>query len=200
MPGETEKVDRRVVRTKRAIRNAFAALLSVKDVDDITVRELADAADISRKTFYNYYSGIYQVLDEIENEVISDMEEALTNADYSRDMRDPSRVLLHLTQLFRSDPDFYGHLMRMNRNSSFIVKLDAALKNAFKASLLEKTTLTPQQVDIVLNYTISGLFSVYQSWFLNPQNISLEELSQTVGYLTIDGVTGYADHVGALKR
>ena len=50
------------------------------------------------------------------------------------------------------------------------------------------------------NYTISGLFSVYQSWFLNPQNISLEELSQTVGYLTIDGVTGYADHVGALKR
>ena len=59
MPGETEKVDRRVVRTKRAIRNAFAALLSVKDVDDITVRELADAADISRKTFYNYYSGIY---------------------------------------------------------------------------------------------------------------------------------------------
>ena len=200
MPGETEKVDRRVVRTKRAIRNAFAALLSVKDVDDITVRELADAADISRKTFYNYYSGIYQVLDEIENEVISDMEEALTNADYSRDMRDPSRVLLHLTQLFRSDPDFYGHLMRMNRNSSFIVKLDAALKNAFTASLLEKTTLTPQQADIVLNYTISGLFSVYQSWFLNPQNISLEELSQTVGYLTIDGVTGYADHVGALKR
>ena len=200
MPGETEKVDRRVVRTKRAIRNAFAALLSVKDVDDITVRELADAADISRKTFYNYYSGIYQVLDEIENEVISDMEEALTNADYSRDMRDPSRVLLHLTQLFRSDPDFYGHLMRMNRNSSFIVKLDAALKNAFKASLLEMTTLTPQQADIVLNYTISGLFSVYQSWFLNPQNISLEELSQTVGYLTIDGVTGYADHVGALKR
>ena len=200
MPGETEKVDRRVVRTKRAIRNAFAALLSVKDVDDITVRELADAADISRKTFYNYYNGIYQVLDEIENEVISDMEEALTNADYSRDMRDPSRVLLHLTQLFRSDPDFYGHLMRMNRNSSFIVKLDAALKNAFKASLLEKTTLTPQQADIVLNYTISGLFSVYQSWFLNPQNISLEELSQTVGYLTIDGVTGYADHVGALKR
>ena len=60
--------------------------------------------------------------------------------------------------------------------------------------------LTPQQADIVLNYTISGLFSVYQSWFLNPQNISLEELSQTVGYLTIDGVTGYADHVGALKR
>ncbi len=200
MPGETEKVDRRVVRTKRAIRNAFAALLSVKDVDDITVRELADAADISRKTFYNYYSGIYQVLDEIENEVISDMEEALTNADYSRDMRDPSRVLLHLTQLFRSDPDFYGHLMRMNRNSSFIVKIDAALKNAFKASLLEKTTLTPQHEDIVLGYTISGLFSVYQSWFLDPQNISLEELSQTVGYLAIDGVTGYADHVGALKR
>ena len=128
------------------------------------------------------------------------MEEALTNADYSRDMRDPSRVLLHLTQLFRSDPDFYGHLMRMNRNSSFIVKIDAALKNAFKASLLEKTTLTPQQADIVLGYTISGLFSVYQSWFLDPQNISLEELSQTVGYLAIDGVTGYADHVGALKR
>ena len=200
MPGETEKVDRRVVRTKRAIRNAFAALLSVKDVDDITVRELADAADISRKTFYNYYSGIYQVLDEIENEVISNMRELLASADYSRDMRDPSRILQHLTQQFRSDPDFYGHLMKMNRNSAFTVKIGTALKDALKASLLAQTTLTPQQSDVILDYTISGLFAVYQSWFHNPQNISLEELSQTLGYLTINGATGYLDHVGAMKR
>ena len=49
-----QKQDRRVVKTKRAIRNALVQLLSEKELDQITVKELADRADINRKTFYNY--------------------------------------------------------------------------------------------------------------------------------------------------
>ena len=51
-------VDRRVLKTKRAIRNAFAKLMVEKDINDITVMELSETADINRKTFYNYDSGV----------------------------------------------------------------------------------------------------------------------------------------------
>ena len=63
---EQKKIDRRIAKTKRAIYSAFAELLSQKDIDDITIRDIVDIADINRKTFYNYYSGIYALLDEIE--------------------------------------------------------------------------------------------------------------------------------------
>ena len=42
-----QKQDRRVVKTKRAIRNALVQLLSEKELDQITVKELADRADIN---------------------------------------------------------------------------------------------------------------------------------------------------------
>ena len=58
MENKTKSVDRRVIKTKRAIRNAFAKLMVEKDINDITIIELAEAADINRKTFYNYYSGV----------------------------------------------------------------------------------------------------------------------------------------------
>ncbi|MBO5574611.1 MAG: TetR family transcriptional regulator, partial [Clostridium sp.] len=62
---EKRRTDRRVVRTKKAIRNAFARLVSRKPLGEITVKELSEEADINRKTFYNYYSDIFQVMDEV---------------------------------------------------------------------------------------------------------------------------------------
>ena len=67
-----KRQDRRVSRTKRAIRNAFLNLLAEKELEKITIREIADGADVDRKTVYNYYSGVYDILDELENELVKD--------------------------------------------------------------------------------------------------------------------------------
>lgn len=55
---ETTHIDRRVIKTKRAIKEAFAKLLTQKDINDITISDIAAEANINRKTFYNYYGGI----------------------------------------------------------------------------------------------------------------------------------------------
>ena len=44
---EEKKTDRRVIKTKRAIRNAFAELLSHKDINDITIKFRSDVVDLS---------------------------------------------------------------------------------------------------------------------------------------------------------
>ena len=47
--------ERRVRKTKRAIRNAFAALLAEKDVNQITVKDIASNCGISTRTFYHHF-------------------------------------------------------------------------------------------------------------------------------------------------
>ena len=73
---DRKKEDRRVARTKRAIYSAFAQLLSERDIDDITISDIVNIADINRKTFYNYYSGIYDLLNEIEDNIVRAFEAA----------------------------------------------------------------------------------------------------------------------------
>ena len=59
------KIDRRIVKTKRAITVALLQLLSEKPLEEITITELTLKADINRKTFYLHYTGIEDVANEL---------------------------------------------------------------------------------------------------------------------------------------
>ena len=85
MQGKTRKVDKRIFRTKQAIRNAFLSLLTEKDVEKITVGEIAVRANIDRKTVYNYYTGIYGILDEISKELADDFEKVIEVVENKRE-------------------------------------------------------------------------------------------------------------------
>ena len=50
------KEDLRVKRTKKALAEAFVNLLKAKPLDDITINELCDTADVRRATFYKHYN------------------------------------------------------------------------------------------------------------------------------------------------
>ena len=62
--------------TKKLIYYSFIDLLSAKPFDKITVRDIVEACDINRNTFYYYYSDIYDLLEEIFTKKINEMLEA----------------------------------------------------------------------------------------------------------------------------
>ena len=50
-----KKVDRRVRRTRRLLRDACIALILEKGYETITVEEITERADVGRTTFYMHY-------------------------------------------------------------------------------------------------------------------------------------------------
>ena len=67
-------MDRRVRKTKAAIKNAMITLLKTEKLDKITVNQIADVADINRATFYQHFLDKYDLLDQIEQEMIEQMQ------------------------------------------------------------------------------------------------------------------------------
>ena len=61
--------DRRVRKTKQAIKNAFIQLLNKKDLEKITIQDITELADINRGTFYLHYEDKYILLSDIEDEL-----------------------------------------------------------------------------------------------------------------------------------
>ncbi len=59
--------------TKNLIYYTFIDLLSTKPFDKITVRDIVEACEINRNTFYYYYSDIYDLLEEIFTKKIKQM-------------------------------------------------------------------------------------------------------------------------------
>lgn len=59
--------------TKEMIFKTFLEILKTKPFDKITVRDIVEACNINRNTFYYYYSDIYELLEEIFKMEFSEM-------------------------------------------------------------------------------------------------------------------------------
>ena len=197
---EKKHTDRRVIKTKKAIRNAFAKLLSVKDIDTITIKDIADYADINRKTFYNYYAGIHEILEEIENEIILDLESALRDVDFSKDLKEqPNLIFAKLSDIINRDADFYGYLIKGDRNTNLINKIKCSIRDKLKSELKDKIDLSPESLAIAADYMVAGVVAVYQEWFNSGMKQSSEEMTEKLGTLVLRGVNGLIKSEQALR-
>lgn len=188
---EEIKLDRRVRKTKKAIRNAFALLLSEKNINDITVKDIAEKADINRKTFYNYYSGVYQVVDEIENEILDTFEEAVKDVDVRSVINNPYIIFDKLNVIINTDLDFYTHIIQMDKNISLATKLISLLKTKTMATLKSQIDFADDGVlDIAVDFAMSGMIAVFQHWSRSDKTKTLEEISHTLGLIFSEGLNG----------
>ena len=69
-----KRTDRRVRKTKAQLRAGLASLMKEKNVNDITVKELVEAVDINRSTFYLHYTDIRNMLESVEHEMLEEIE------------------------------------------------------------------------------------------------------------------------------
>ena len=191
MTTEKHAADRRVIRTKRAIKSAFARLLTEKDINDITISDIAAVADINRKTFYNYYSGVHEVIDEIENDIISHVDEALTDIDFKSSLESPYRIFEKLTAVINTDMDFFGYLLSMNSNVSLSSKIVELLTMKVRALLKRTIEIEDDRLDLMLVFMISGMVAVYKQWFNSDRSEPVEELSRRMNVLAFKGLNGY---------
>ena len=190
---EQKTPDRRVIKTKKAIKKAFVKLLSQKDINDITVSEIAVLADINRKTFYNYYVGVYAVIDEIENEFVGSVDEVLTEFDFTKNMRRPYMVFEKLTEVIYNDMDVIGYLLSMDSGVGLIKKLVALLKARTKAVLSKYFDIEEKRLDLMLEFMVPGMVAVYQRWFRSDRSEPLESISAQINLLVFEGLSGYLD-------
>ena len=76
-------MDVRVKLTKKMVFEAFLSILKNKPIAKITVKEICTAADINRTTFYKYYKDTYDLLEQIEDELIDNLQANLEHVDKS---------------------------------------------------------------------------------------------------------------------
>lgn len=197
MTDKSEKCDRRVVKTKRAIRNAFIKLLAEKDFNQITIKDIADEADIDRKTLYNHYSGIYEIREELENELTALLEDAVVELDFRKNLKNPQHLFEILTDLLTSHLELCGYLMKINARSHIVRKIDSVLKHRIRDVMQESGLIVDSsKIDLCVEYVSSGILAVYQNWFNSDRSRPLKEISQDVGNLVYYGLQSFVDAHG----
>ncbi|MFV8064718.1 TetR/AcrR family transcriptional regulator [Streptococcus hyovaginalis] len=63
-------MDKRVIKTKKAIKDAFIELRQNRPIEKIYVETLCRKAMINKSTFYRYYMDIYDLVDHLQEEAL----------------------------------------------------------------------------------------------------------------------------------
>ena len=183
-----KKTDRRVIKTKHAIFKAFVELLNEKDVNQITITDIAKKANINRKTFYNYYSDAYKVMEEIENLTVEAFINNMGTVEFTNMADFLTEIFIKFTEPVNKDLEFFNLLFKTNNRSFLIVKIVEALKEYVQKRIEESNELDIPRFEVVSNFYLSGVLSVYMNWFMNNYDQSIEEISALLTELVLHGI------------
>ncbi|HAS38100.1 MAG TPA: hypothetical protein DCS04_05765 [Ruminococcaceae bacterium] len=126
------KTYRNAERTKKWIRRAFTELMAEKkDIEKISVTELAKRADISKTTFYYHYEDIYAVAEEFENELVSQLGSTLETIS-KENPDDYSKYAKDVVSFIKKNEESY----RLVINSSNLTIFASKLKTIFSKRMV----------------------------------------------------------------
>ena len=130
-----KKEYRCTARTKKMIRAAFVELLGEKkNMETITVGELAERADIAKSTFYNHYDDVYAVAEEFENELIAKLSAVLDEIELERSSEYES-YFRKVIEFLKMNEDIYRKAITSSDIRFFFEKLKAVIsKKIFEES------------------------------------------------------------------
>lgn len=188
MEKHPEKKDRRIKKTQKSIHDAIISLLQEKDISEITIKELAERANINRKTFYMHYSSIEDIFDKIENEITEKLLRVLNKYDFSSEKFDGYAFFSSLNDMISEDLDLHQKLIRANSYHFLLAKIKKIFKDSLIKIFQKEFNANKEEFSLYAEFTASGLVCMYIEWFNMNSNITLEDLAKTASNITLNGI------------
>ena len=184
--------DRRTRKTNKAIKKALVKLMLEKDITKITIKDITEEADINRGTFYFHFSDIYEVLEQIENEIINKIYELIDEFDFKSPSKSPLDFLLKLSSFLNDDREFNKLLIINEQSVTFLNKLKELFKDKIiKDNIKNIDKKNHQLYACSLTFIASGTIDLYKEWFKGNIDMSIEELSKAIHHLVMNGATPF---------
>lgn len=160
-------MDLRIVKTQRAICDAFLTLREKMPLEKIKVRDICEIALINKSTFYSHYTDVFDLSDKMENAYI----ERMTTIDTPELLFEDPKAFFDSIHECMKDYHREGEIIFSGRCFIFCEKYVARLLEVFKQHGLEKESTA-------LSFVLGGIAStkfasgnLHENWQTMPDDI-----------------------------
>ena len=180
-------MDRRITKSKRALRAALIDLMEERGLDAVSVNDLCARADLNRGTFYNHFRDKEDLLVALEDEVMADLDrfqaqmQDLTVRELMgyRVRKQPLPFLVELFDYLREQGDFLHAVLGPGGDVRFGPRLrDAVCTNLIQSILHERYRNDPSPfVGYYVAFFASAYLGIIQRWIDTGMQESSEEMA-----------------------
>lgn len=194
MERETEgkRRDRRVLRSRQALIEAFRALLEEKAFSEISVYQISERADLNRGTFYAHFSDKYELLEQLIREQFrAYLDKGLSDSQYKQRNNNLQRIIQLAISYFQES----RCIMRPDAPIAYIVEraLQHELQTILANWLQQNSVIEKHQWSLPLEMVASmmawSIFGATSQLCSNKTLVEPEALAAQLETVLMQGIS-----------
>ncbi|SFF20032.1 DNA-binding transcriptional regulator, AcrR family [Paenibacillus catalpae] len=166
----SEKIDRRKAKTKQQIYESFMSLIAEKGVENVTVTDITNHANLNRGTFYLHYRDVPDLLQQLKDYVFKSIEQYVMKLDFRKAMeygnlQEPYPLGVQIFEEFARHADFLKVMFGPKGDLSYAIQFRKLMTRHIyeKINIPEAANLNIRR-DYVVAYMTSAHFGMLMHW------------------------------------
>lgn len=177
----------RKAQTKSNLMDSFWTLYKKHSIEDLSVIKITEHAGYNRSTFYEYFMDVYDLLNQIESNLIEKLK-----LEMIKNLSNPAAtdIVDRMAVFFEENGEYMSVLLGSKGDPAFVNKLKALIKPLLmKAMSLSEIDFDNQ---ILFEFSLGGMLSALSYWYSDGKLISPEEYATIMRSLLMKGSLGVA--------
>lgn len=184
-----KKTDRRVIRTRRLLRDALMELILEKGYDAVTVQDIAERANVGRATLYLHYRGgkeelLLSNLEEIYDELVDRIKPVKSDSSLNGDHRASRVAFEHAAE----HQDLYLVILHGQGAGAIEQRIRKYMAGVIQSDLEKMSSNSTVPVEIVANFLAGSLITLITWWLENGMPYSAAQMADLYAQLTLPAV------------
>lgn len=185
------KVDPRVRRTRRLLREAMVSLVIEKDYASITIRDVTDRAEVAYITFFRHFESLDALLMEVLEEGLTELQdhiETLARQSETSALETEGKLIFEYIQ---QKADLFRILLKSQSVTRIRKKVVQNIAFIFQKSCGALARCNnPMTINVLSNHIATSLLALVEWWLENGMNPPPAAMGTVYKSLIIDSTVG----------
>lgn len=194
------KVDPRVRRTRRMLRDALVSLILEKDFASISIREITERADVAYITFFRHFESLDQLLMEVLEEGLAELLEhieTLAQQSETSALETEGRLIF---EYIGQNADLFRILIKSQSVTRVRKKVVGKIATTFQKSCLPLANSgNPVATAMMSNHIATSLLALIEWWLDNKMTPPPAQMGKVYKSLIIDSTVGAVRSLSAIS-
>lgn len=183
-------MDRRVRYTKMVLKQALLELMLKEPIAKITVTDVCSLADVNRGTFYAHYRDVYDLLEQIQNEMIDEIQKAIPTKFYRGSLR---VMLSYIMNAVQDNREFCKVMFSDHGDKQFLAKLlNTAHNEALEQWRTANLDMSEAEMEQIYAFNAGGASRIIEDWVISDSSQSPEELAEFIEKISLYGIYAFS--------
>ena len=184
------KNDQRTKLTKMLIRKAFTSLLKQKPIQNISIKELCAEAGINRGTFYLHYADIYDLLEQMEADMMADFQKALQPL-LEGDEKEvtPAKITAGIFECLKENADLCTVTLGPYGDKEFAARLlEVGQEKCLESYTKLFSHVSRSRIENYYAFVSAGCIGLLEKWLGDGMTVSAERMAQAAESMMLGGI------------